>query len=363
MGKAITERAAFDAIRYASVWEDADVLVSAFKAKEGGAFFSIASGGDNALALLTLSPRAVYAADVNDAQLACLALKKVAFAWFAYEETLAFLGVRKASDRVATYKKIRERLDEPYRSYWDAHLPLIKRGIIHAGKFERYFALFRRFIFPFILGSKSKRELFREKSREARIRFYETKMNTWRWRALFNIFFSRTLMGLLGRDPAFFSYVEGSVASRILTRAAYALTELPTHTNPYLDYILNGNFTHALPRYLRREHYETIQRNLSVLHLRKGYVRDVLGETGETFDAFNLSDIFEYMDEDLFRDELTAIFPHAKKGALLAYWNMLVPRKGHVTLPAKLCLREESERLFKEDKAFFYQAFCLEEVL
>jgi S-adenosylmethionine-diacylglycerol 3-amino-3-carboxypropyl transferase len=51
-GTEIAGRAAFDLIRYAQVWEDADILVDALRPGAGDTVVSIASAGDNALALL-----------------------------------------------------------------------------------------------------------------------------------------------------------------------------------------------------------------------------------------------------------------------------------------------------------------------
>ena len=53
--------------------------------------------------------------------------------------------------------------------------------------------------------------------------------------------------------------MEGDVAGRLLHRAEYAVTVLPTHDNPYLEYILTGNFSQALPHYLRPEHFQDIR--------------------------------------------------------------------------------------------------------
>ena len=74
-------------------------------------------------------------------------------------------------------------------------------------------------------------------------------------------------MGRLGRDPEFFRFVEGSVSDRILARTKHALTEIATLDNPYLRYILTGNYlaaedATALPHYLRPENFENI-RNIS----------------------------------------------------------------------------------------------------
>ena len=44
----IEDRAAFDFVRYANCWEDADVLCEALRARPGIRALSIASAGDNA---------------------------------------------------------------------------------------------------------------------------------------------------------------------------------------------------------------------------------------------------------------------------------------------------------------------------
>jgi S-adenosylmethionine:diacylglycerol 3-amino-3-carboxypropyl transferase len=45
-------RAAFDRVRYANCWEDADILCEALQPQPGSRILSIASAGDNVLAVL-----------------------------------------------------------------------------------------------------------------------------------------------------------------------------------------------------------------------------------------------------------------------------------------------------------------------
>src|SRR6059036_545633 len=98
--ESIAERATFDFIRYASVWEDADVLCEALApVGRGGRLLSIASAGDNVLALLGLDPAEVVAVDRNAAQLACLALRLAAFRCLDDPALLAFLGVTPSAKR------------------------------------------------------------------------------------------------------------------------------------------------------------------------------------------------------------------------------------------------------------------------
>lgn len=357
----VAARARFDFVRYANCWEDADVLLEALDPQAGGTYLSIASAGDNSLSLLTRNPARVVAVDINRSQLACVELRKAAFRSLSYEEMLAFLGVAPSSTRWDTYLHLREQLAEETKRFWDAREPLITKGIIHIGKFERYFEMFRRSVMPLIHSRRTVERLLMARDLHGRRVFYEREWDTARWRLLFRVFFSRTVMGWLGRDPAFFTYVGTDVASRILERTRYALTELPTDQNPYLEYILTGNFQRALPRYLRREHFEPIRKHLDKLVVFRGDLTSACDAFPEVrFNGFNLSDIFEYMDEAEYEQALRELLPHAASGARLVYWNMLVPRKDVSALRGRLrFLDEEAERLFRQDKAFFYQSLVI----
>ncbi|TVR52779.1 MAG: DUF3419 family protein [Puniceicoccaceae bacterium] len=368
MNPAATEaagRADFSDIRYAQVWEDADLLPAALRLRPGAVCLSIASAGDNALALLSHDPGKVYALDLNPAQLHCLALRVAAFKVLDHAELLVLVGSRSGPDRVAFYRRCRPLLDDDARRFWDARPEAIAAGIGSAGRFERYFALFRRRALPLVHRRATIKALLQSRPPEDRLAFFQQHWNTWRWRALFRIFFSRFVMGRLGRDPAFFKYVEGSVASRILDRARYALTELDPAGNPYLHWILTGHHGDALPCYLRPENFETIRRNLDRLEWRLATVEAFAASFPERgIDAFNLSDIFEYMSEANTESLFRTLLAVARPGARLAYWNMLAPRSRPASLAADIEPRpEEAERLFRKDRAFFYSRFVVEEVV
>ena len=364
MNDHIEDRARFDLVRYANCWEDADVLLQALEIKPEGTYLSVSSAGDNTLSLLSAHPARVIAADIGDAQLACLELRKAAFLNLGYEEVLQFLGVKEAADRTKVYRLLAGSLSAPSRAFWDEHPELIRQGIIHVGKFESFFRIFRKWILPLVHGEADIAELLRPKTPAARQEFYRRRWDTAPWRLIFRLFFSRTVMGRLGRDPEFFRYVEGDVAARLLERAQYALTVLPTHDNPYLEYILTGNFARALPQYLRPESYQAIRDNLGKLALFKGGIAEALeAHRSVKFDGFNLSDIFEYMSYGDYVQHLHLLIAGSNPGARLGYWNMLADR-----LPPTECrgrlepLEERALALFRQDKAFFYKAFRIEEV-
>ena len=362
MKKEIQQRARFDLIRYANCWEDAEILCAALQPAPGKRYLSIASAGDNSFSLIAHGAT-VVACDLSPAQLACVELRRAAFRRLNHSELLEFLGVTQSQDRLAVFNHLESSLPESSREYWNRHLQSIESGFIHAGKFEAYFRKFRQRVLPLVHSKKKVNQLLEPKTRADRVAFYNHRWNTFRWRILFRVFFSRFVMGRLGRDPEFFRYVEGSVSERILARTQHALTELGTHDNPFLNYILTGNYGNALPHYLKPENFESVREGLDRLILFEGPIQEAAGHHHEDgFDGYNLSDIFEYMDEELCLSIYKQLLDAGRPGARFAYWNMLVPRSCPTELADQIMSHTEQARiLLLEDKAWFYSAFVIEE--
>ena len=357
-------RADFSFVRYAQCWEDADVLLEALDVGEGDVCLSIASAGDNSLSLLSGGPARVIAVDMNPAQLACLALRVAAYRTLEHNELLRLVGSEECDDRQALYRRCRGALEADARDFWDAHPHLIRAGIGSAGKFERYFAAFRTKVLPWIHPRHRVDRLLAGGTLDARRRFYVESWANRRWDLLFRRVFSRFVMGRMGRDPAFFRYVKGSVAERILSRTRHALTELDPAANPYLQWILTGRHTTALPHALRKESFDAIRENLDRLEWHPMSMEQLLAAEPELrVDCYNLSDIFEYMSDESFHQLLSTLVGRARNGARFAYWNMLVPRSRPPELADVLIPNSElAEQLHREDKAFFYSRFVVETV-
>jgi S-adenosylmethionine-diacylglycerol 3-amino-3-carboxypropyl transferase len=360
----IATRADFSIIRYAQCWEDADTLLAALDIRPGDVCFSIGSGGENSLSLLSRAPAKVVAVDLSPAQNACLELKAAGFRELDHPELLELVGVRYGKRRVELYERVRRHLTDGARMYWDANAKLIERGLMAAGKFENYFAMFRRWILPMMHSSRTVAALFEPRSRMDRQRFYAERWDNWRWRALCRLFFSRYVMGRFGRDPSFFDYVEGKVASPIFARAKRALVELDPSRNPYLQWIVCGRFLDALPHVWRAENFAPIQAHIDRLEIELASVEAYLSAAGDaSIDRFNLSDIFEYISaagsEKLFEN----IARCGRSGGRLAYWNMQAPRRCPPSLAGKVhTLDELSRSLYQSTTTFFYSAFYVEEL-
>jgi S-adenosylmethionine-diacylglycerol 3-amino-3-carboxypropyl transferase len=363
-----------DLIRYSQCWEDTDLVLDNLAISNGDTILSIASAGDNTLSLLTASPSKIIAIDFCQAQLAVMALKIAAFKGLSYEELLTFLGIGKPESttaRLATYQLLRPELELQYRQFFDKRPELIVNGIINSGKLERYFAIFRQFILPLAHSRKTVNALFENRTLLERQEFFERQWNTVWYQLAFKLFFGKTTMALIGREASFFKEASGSLSSFLARASQGALTEGTPSSNHYLHYILTGNYGSVLPHYLRRENFEAIRSNLDKVVLVEGSLQRFLEQLpSDSIDAFNLSDVFEYMTEDNCEILSHSINRVARRGGRLAYWNMAVDRFANQydnNLFATRCFGQNQNSQIQGDqslaaasKTFFYKRFCLD---
>ena len=232
------------------------------------------------------------------------------------------------------------------------HKEFFEKGIIHIGKFEHYFQIFRSRIIPLFSTKKRFARLasFRDVGEQAK--YYTEVIDNRRMKAVCNAFFGFRAMGRLGRDKHFYDYVDDREDSgkNIKAIADYGLTHVPSYDNPFINYIcLNSYPAHALPFYLRRENVELIKSRLDRIEVRHC---DLLGLEGK-FDFFNLSDIFEYMSGDAFLQNTAKLCELSNPGARVLYYNMQNKR---YFADSRLTLQKElSETLTNNNRAFFYR--------
>lgn len=364
----VAKRTSLDTVLYAQCWEDADVLVEGLDVQPGDVCLSIASAGDNTLALLARDPGKVIAVDIDPAQLACLETRVAALRTLAHDEFLELMGSRASNRRHELYKKCRSEIGSDYaRELWDRLIPQFARyGVGGIGKFEKYWRIFRRYILPLTHRRSVVTKLLTRKSAAERKSFYDRCWNTWRWRAVARVFASRRVLSWLGREAAFFEYVDQSSADHFLQTAAYGLTELSPADNPFLHWILTGRHGAALPLAYRPENYDKIRDNLSRLEWRQCSVEQMAAECSANslpIDGFNLSDIFEYMSVDSQRAALVELLRASRSGSRMVFWNMMVPRPIPSDLTDRILpLDELASDLRARDMGFFYRSLNVAEV-
>lgn len=352
-------------IAYGQCWEDADVLLAGLRPRPGDTCLSIASAGDNTLALLCNEPSRVIAVDCNPAQLACLALRVAGYARLDHQQFLELYGSSPSDRRPQLYERCRPALDASARAFWDARGSLIEHGIGHAGRFEQYLELFRRWLLPLVHTQASIERLLQGGTAAECSAFYDGGWDNWRWRTLFGLFFSRPVMARLGRERACFDFAPRRIARTLLTRARAALVRPDIAGNAYLQWLLTGRHRTALPYALRPANYATIRANLGRLEWRCERLEQCLsGLDANSIDRFNLSNVFEYMSESMAASVLREVARVGRPGARVLYWNLFAPRARPAALSDQLRSHwVEARELRRGAATFFYRRVMLEEVL
>ena len=376
-------RVDFSLIRYSQCWEDTEVLLESLNIQENDICFGILSAGDNVFSMLAENPEKVVALDISFPQIALAKLKKEVFNSFSYDEMLEFMGVTKSDRRIEMYDRIKENLDKEVKEYWDFNREAIENGIIHIGKFEKFFKIFRKKILPFVHNRKRVEKLLEDKPEQERVDYYDKYWDNFRWKLMFKLFFSKYIVGKLGRDKEFFRYAEKNISEEMKERSRYALCELSPHENPYINYILTENYRKdCLPYFLRKENFDKIRKNLHKVEIIQSSVEEYLDNIDYKINKFNLSDIFEYMSVENYSKLMEKIYDNANEDALLAYWNLIVERNSEkldykktdseIAVNGKEKnvdgkkferMKELDSRLHKRDMTFFYTDFVVEKVI
>lgn len=345
----------FTFIRYANCWEDSNNLLKCLESNKK--ILSICSAGDNTISLLLNKPKKIVAFDINKTEIYLLKLKMAAFKKLSYEEILILLGIKKG-DAFLQFQKLKKILDKECYTYFLEHKKLFKKGIIHSGKFEKYFQMFRKYIIPLFTTKKKIYLLATASNLAEQKNIYDQYINNKRLNFIFKIFFGFRVMGKYGRDKSFYDHVPNKEKSayEIKERFDQGITRILNKTNPYITYVLLNKYTdEALPVYLRKENYDTIKENINKIEIVTGSLLDIK----ENFDYFNLSDIFEYMSEDDFYKNINHVDSISNKNSKIVYYNM--QNKRYIKNKKFVLNTKLSEKIYKENQSYFYRDFLVYE--
>lgn len=364
----ILERPVFERLVFAQCWEDPRMDAESLCLKPGKTALVVTSGGCTVLSLALLRPDRIFAVDLNSAQSSLLHLKIAGVKRLTHAEYLEFLGVRPSSRRGRLYARCRAALPPEAAAYWDAHQCFIESGVLRSGRYERYLELFRRLLLC-IEGRRKIHQLFNTRSPEYRRWFYEKQWNTRLWRLCFRFFFSRPVLGAMGLDRSFFTYVDGigHFGEHFLRLTRHALVDLPPRENYFAAQICLGGYLDekTMPPYLLAENFETLQSAVDGIDVRTmelGSFLECLPDC--SIDAFAYSNIFEWMPPDVFEECLRRTHRVARPDARLCYRNLLVRRRTPSALSA--LFRSETglaERLLARDRSWVYSNFEVATVL
>lgn len=364
----VQHRPVFQKIVYSQCWEDPEIAAEALELGRDDDLLCLTSAGCNVLALSLAEPRSITAIDFSSAQNALLELKIAALRTLSWGDYVAFLGARPCGDRVGLYRRsVRPELRDEARNYWDQCEDQLAKGIIHQGRFQKYLQLFRRAMLPLIHRRSTVEDFMRLDDLEEQAAFYRERWDNRRWRALFTVFFGRAVMARLGRDPAFFEYVDrDNIGAEFLRRAEWALTRTSPRTNHFMQYALLGEYPdldHG-PVYLREANFDKLRATSDKIEIVRSDLEGYLSPLPEgALSALYLSDLFEWVSPEHHKAMLEAIAAKTRPGGRLVYWNLLVPRSRPESLASVIEVHPQlSRELHGRDPAFVYGSFHVESV-
>lgn len=348
-------------LRYSMVWEDHLLLERGLAPRKGDDLLVIASAGDNVLNLLLREPRRIVAIDVNPAQLALVELKLAAISVLQHDDFLKLLGLIPAEPhaRIAHYERVRPRLSGSARALWDDRTTMIANGIAESGRLDRYIAGFR--------------ELHLDRDHVGRLlsartiadqRVCAERLFSPEVCRAFTKYFSAENLGVRGRDPSQMRYVSDDfdVTAHLLSRLRWVCSELPVARNFYVERFLRGVEREA--PYLQPDAYPRLRRLASRVELVNAEIAEYLESCpARSLSHAALSDVFEYLSNEAtaaIADDLARV---VHTGGRIAYWNLFVPRAASARSTRLALLDSLSKALWSCDRAWFYRAFRVEEVV
>jgi S-adenosylmethionine-diacylglycerol 3-amino-3-carboxypropyl transferase len=353
-------------LRYSRVWEDHRLLEQGLGVSPGGEYLVVASAGCNVLNLLLHEPERIVALDLNRAQTALVELKLAGVRRLGRHELLELLGIV-PGDPIARYETVRPLLQPAARDWWDANTALLARGVDGAGRLDHFIAVFQREHAARIHAPELIDRLFTLRSPAERRRFVDDELLTPGFEQAFRAYFTRESIAAGGRHPDQFRYVTNDdVAAWLLDRFRWVCTSLPARGNFYLERILCGPWRPhlSLPPYLASGSYDRLRALVPRVAVVTGDIESYLAtRRARSLAGAGLSDIFEYMSPAAAASLFAALAAAVRPAGRLAYWNFLVPRSSPPSLRDRLRpLHGLSAALARQDRAWFYRAFHVEEI-
>lgn len=352
---------------YSQCWEDPNVLLKALRISSNDIVLSVTSGGDNTIALLACDPKKITTIDLNPTQNYLFELKLAAAEVLSYDEYLSFLGIADSVNRRNLFLRVKPNLTSEASLFWSSHYTAIDKGVLNSGRFEKFLNLFRKYLLPLVHPSEIVTQFLNISSLEEQRKFYKNCWNTKRWRMYFRLATSFYILKYLARQKGMFKYTKMKLVSNdYLKRLDSNLYNVPITENFFLHYCLTGYFTKILPPYLQEKIYASLRKNKSpnLSVISSDILTHLKSLPKSSYTKFNLSDIFEALSDQEMNTLWEEIIRVAKKGAIIVYWDNLLPRPVPSRFSGIVKVDEQlQKKLSQEDRVFFYGGFHIYKVI
>lgn len=357
-----------NAIVYSNVWEDPELNRLSLHVKPSDSVLSITSGGCNSLNLLVEGPARVVSIDLNPAQLALLELKIAAIRELTHEDFLELIGAEFFGERkkfhpdyrLGLYDRVAHHLSPSAREFWDRNPQLITSGIVMCGRVERFFTLYRK-AHSLLYALDPVQKLFFCGSVEEQRRVYDS-LPMGRWRFLNWVVLNRTILSAVKGAHSFRFVDEKEFDKNLNRKVDRAMRTLDNRGNWFFQLVLLGKFLsrESVPPYMLEANFSKLKENIDRIEVFRGVLTDVLKKYGpESFDKFNLSNITEWMEEEVFNGVMREVIALARPGARFNLRYTLARARNLDEANSRVMIPEPdlAARLHAQDRSFMYESF------
>jgi len=369
----MAELSLLNTIVYYTCWEDIQIIQRALKIHKNDTVFSITSAGDNILNMLLYNPRRIFSVDFNPYQNYLFELKKEAIRHLNYEKFRDFIGLDPSDNREELYQIIKNSLDEKTRSFWDSNIEILKQGITYSGG---KYVKFNGTLIKFFIGSKVIKKLLKCNTIQEQAEYFYAHVYGLPWRLIFYFTYNKTILKLWGCSVLLFEYVKRKKKSpedfiylqqifypKTHTRKIEKIfTSIPLKNNyivclSLLNYYLNENLS---PPYLQKKSYPIIQKRIDKIQYKTTHIFEALHSLPDSsITKFNLSNVFDYVDDTTFPKVLHEINRCGKHKARLCYYSTRLDRSIPDDVKGIIAERQLAKHLFEKDRTFHYCNFEL----
>jgi S-adenosylmethionine:diacylglycerol 3-amino-3-carboxypropyl transferase len=298
-------------IYYSHINEDNSVEHQILNTASYEDLFCIAGSGERLISLLDHpSLKRIHIVDNSMEALYLTQLKLAVLKAYPVAEYLDFLGMAESNlDRTTIFEKIKNNLSEDCVKFWQDHLKYIRKGILHAGHFEKFLSNVRPLL-KIYLG-KHFYQCFS-------IPFHTCKaFPNMRW-TLLRWFFSKRWVYLLAgnKDIAF---VSKNGQQHLIPEALHqTLLEDVVNKNPLFHLVFNGHLNMMPKEHLPSSfNYEALNKIKNILQggrLEIHYYNQDILAFGNSFDFtqcgksfYSLSDILSFVNLDYIKQLIKTI--------------------------------------------------------
>ena len=169
-------------------------------------------------------------------------------------------------------------------------------------------------------------------------------------------------MKKVGRSKVMFKHhKENKISNHYLEKTDNVLMSKNIFSNSYMYYVLNGNYLKNYPYYLKKINFEKIKNSICNIEIKTENIIEYLKKIKDnSFNKFNLSDVFEAMSKIDSNIVFQEILRTGKNNSRIIFWNNLIERDIPPNLQSNFIrdkVKEKELSVFEKFK--YYEKFYI----